>query len=652
MSAQPDRIAVAGYEAPHDGAAWEDMYRRSIEAPEAFWREQARSLDWKVPFTKVRNVEIGADTVSIRWFEDGVLNASVNCLDRHLADRGEQVAILWEGDEPDLCEKITFRELHAAVCRLANGLRSLGIGKGDRVAVYLPMIPEAAIAMLACARIGAIHSVVFAGFSADALAGRIQDCGARLVITANEGLRGGRRIPLKRSVDEALKSCPGVERCIVVGRTGADVGWQEGRDIRYVELVEAMSPECEPEWMGAEDPLFILYTSGSTGRPKGVLHTTGGYLLSCALSHRHVFDLREGDVYWCTADVGWVTGHSYIVYGPLANGTTTLMFEGVPTYPSPSRLWEVCDRHGVTIFYTAPTAIRALMREGDAYVTRTDRSSLRVLGSVGEPINPEAWRWYFQVVGDGRCPVVDTWWQTETGTIMIAPIPGMTPLKPGSATRPFLGVVPVLVDERGQAIEGPGEGLLCLKEAGPGIMRTIHGDPQRFFDTYFRRFPGLYFTGDGCRRDEDGYYWITGRRRRDQCLRAPPRHRGDRKRAGGAYRRRGSRGGWLSSRDEGTGHPCLRHGEGRDRGNRAAAAGAAHVRPPPDRADRPARRHPMGGGVTEDAVRQDHAAHPAPACRRPHRRIGRRVHARRSGRGRGAGPVGRRRKTPAMRRRG
>ncbi|MGI6855973.1 acetate--CoA ligase [Mesorhizobium sp. 1B3] len=511
MNVTPDIITVPGYAPAYNRATYDQIYRRSVEEWEVFWADQAQCLDWRKPFTKIRDIQIGPDTVSIRWFWDGVLNASFNCIDRHLATRGEQVAILWEGDEPGLCERITYKELHAAVCRLANGLRSLGIGKGDRVAIYLPMIPEAAIAMLACARIGAIHSVVFGGFSADALAGRIKDCGARLVITANEGVRGGRKVPLKDNVDDALKSCPSVEKCIVVGRTATDVNWVEGRDVHYLRLVDAMGTECEPEWMSAEDPLFILYTSGSTGKPKGVLHTTGGYLVSCALTHRHVFDYREGDIYWCTADVGWVTGHSYIVYGPLANGATTLMFEGVPTYPTPSRFWEVCDRHGVNILYTAPTAIRALMREGDAYVQRTDRSSLRVLGSVGEPINPEAWRWYFDVVGEKRCPVVDTWWQTETGTIMIAPIPGVTPLKPGSATLPFFGVQPVLVDDAGRVIEGAGEGFLCLKDAGPGIMRTIYGDPDRFVETYFRRFPGLYFTGDGCRRDEDGYYWITGR---------------------------------------------------------------------------------------------------------------------------------------------
>ncbi|WP_146301872.1 acetate--CoA ligase [Nitratireductor mangrovi] len=511
MNTQADRIKVQEYAAPYDLVSYLNEYHRSIAAPDEFWVEQSRLLDWKSPFSKVRNVDFGTQGVTIRWFEDGVLNACVNCVDRHLGQRGNQTAILWESDEPGVTEKITYSELHASVCRLANGLRALGIRKGDCVAIYLPMIPEVAIAMLACARIGAIHSVVFAGFSADALAGRVRDCGARLVITADASVRAGKRIPLKSNVDEALRSCPLVEKCIVVARTSADVDWDAERDVRYVELVDAQSRECEPEWMNAEDPLFVLYTSGSTGTPKGVLHTTAGYLLSCALSHRHVFDLREDDIYWCSADVGWITGHSYIVYGPLANGATTLMFEGVPTYPSPSRFWEICDRHGVTIFYTAPTAIRALMREGDDHVRSTDRSSLRVLGSVGEPINPEAWRWYFEIVGDGRCPVVDTWWQTETGTIMIAPIPGVTPLKPGSATFPLFGVEPVLVNNSGDEIEGAGEGLLCLKQAGPGIMRTIYGDPKRFFKTYFGRIPGLYFTGDGCRRDEDGYYWITGR---------------------------------------------------------------------------------------------------------------------------------------------
>ncbi|WP_438620863.1 acetate--CoA ligase [Neoaquamicrobium sediminum] len=511
MSATLDVVSVPGYVPSFDMDAFTQMYRHSIEEPDAFWAKQALCVDWQVPFTRVRNIDIGPDIVSIKWFADGTLNACHNCVDRHVDARGDQVAILWEGDEPGLAERITYRELHGAVCRLANGLRSLGIGKGDRVAIYLPMIPEAAISMLACARLGAVHSVVFGGFSAEALAGRIRDCGARVVVTANEGVRGGRTIPLKHNMDKALESCPFVEKCIVVGRTASQVDWVEGRDIRYLDLVDTMNAECEPEWMNAEDPLFILYTSGSTGKPKGVLHTTGGYLVACALSHRHVFDYRDGDIFWCTADVGWVTGHSYIVYGPLANGATTVMFEGIPTWPTPSRFWEICDRHGVTIFYTAPTAIRALMREGDEHVMRIDRSSLRILGSVGEPINPEAWRWYFEVVGEGRCPVIDTWWQTETGTIMIAPVPGVTPLKPGSAALPFFGVEPVLVDDAGRVLEGVAEGLLCLRDAGPGIMRTIHGDPARFIETYFRRFPGLYFTGDGCRRDEDGFYWITGR---------------------------------------------------------------------------------------------------------------------------------------------
>ncbi len=494
-----------------DGATYRKWYAQSIDDPQKFWAEHGKHIDWVKPYSKVRDVSYGPDDVHIRWFHDGTLNASYNCLDRHLDKHGNRTAIIWEGDDPADHRKITYRALYEAVCRLANGLKALGVGKGDRVTIYLPMIPEAAIAMLACARIGAIHSVVFGGFSSDSLANRIQDCGSTVVITADEGLRAGRRIPLKSNVDKALKSCPAIEKCIVVKRTGGDIPWDAERDVRYEDLVATQSADCPAEEMGAEDPLFILYTSGSTGKPKGVLHTTGGYLVACAMTHRYVLDYHEGDVYWCTADVGWVTGHSYIVYGPLANGATTVIFEGVPTHPSPSRFWEVCDKHGVTIFYTAPTAIRALMREGDGPVRTTRRASIRLLGSVGEPINPEAWLWYYNVVGEGRCPVVDTWWQTETGAILIAPIPGVTELKPGSATNPFFGVRPVIVDNDGNEITGPGEGNLCLIDGGPGMMRTVFGDPQRFVDTYFRAFPGKYFTGDGCRRDEDGDYWITGR---------------------------------------------------------------------------------------------------------------------------------------------
>ncbi len=487
------------------------MYERSVSDPEGFWAEQAQIVDWIKPFTKVKNTSFAAPDVSIKWFEDGTLNAAANCLDRHVETRGDQVAILWEGDDPNVDRKITYRELHAEVCRFANVLKELGVMKGDRVTIYMPMIPEAAMAMLACARVGAIHSVVFAGFSADALAGRVLDCDSRLVITADEGLRGGRTVPLKANADAALEKCTGEEKLLVVRRTGGDVTMREGRDHWYHELAEGVSADCPAEEMSAEDPLFILYTSGSTGKPKGVLHTTGGYLVYAAMTHKYVFDYHDGDMYWCAADIGWVTGHSYIIYGPLANGATTVMFEGVPNAPTPSRIWQVIDKHQVNICYTAPTAIRALMGAGDDYVTSTSRESLRLLGSVGEPINPEAWEWYYRVVGDSRCPIMDTWWQTETGGIMITPLPGATDLKPGSATRPFFGVKPALVDSDGQPIEGPGAGNLVITDSWPGQMRTVYGDHKRFVETYFSTFPGRYFTGDGCRRDEDGFYWITGR---------------------------------------------------------------------------------------------------------------------------------------------
>jgi acetyl-CoA synthetase len=486
------------------------LYRQSLSDPERFWAEHARRIDWIKPFTRVRNATFEGD-VYIAWYEDGTLNASHNCIDRHLPRRADQTAILWEGDDPGEDRRVSYRELHEAVCRLANVLKGRGVKKGDRVTIYLPMIPEAAIAMLACARIGAIHSVVFGGFSPDSLLGRIQDCRSTVLITADEGRRGGRAIPLKRNADNALRHYPEVRDVIVVRHTGGDIDWVEGRDLWYHELCAVASPDCPPEEMSAEDPLFILYTSGSTGQPKGVLHTTGGYLVYTSMTHDYVFDYREGEVYWCTADVGWVTGHSYIVYGPLANGATTLMFEGVPNYPDPSRFWQVVDKHNVRIFYTAPTAIRALMREGEDHVRRTSRRSLRILGTVGEPINPEAWLWYYDHVGEQRCPVVDTWWQTETGGILITPIPGATPLKPGSATRPFFGVEPVIVDNDGKVVDGPGEGNLCIAEAWPGMMRTVFGDHARFVQTYFSSFPGLYFTGDGARRDEDGFYWLTGR---------------------------------------------------------------------------------------------------------------------------------------------
>ena len=488
-------------------------YRRSIEQPEVFWGEIAKRLDWMRFPNRIKDVSFQLEDFRIRWFDDGELNVSINCLDRHLESRGEKAALIWEGDNPDESEHISYRDLHARVCRLANALRNLGVQKGDRVSIYLPMIPEAAVAMLACARIGAVHSIVFGGFSPDALAGRIADCGSKLVITADEGFRGGKSVPLKTNVDEALgragTAC--VETVIVVRRSGAPVSMQMPRDRWYHTLVQGQPAECAPEPMNAEDPLFILYTSGSTGKPKGVLHTSGGYLLYAAYTHACVFDLREHDVFWCTADVGWVTGHSYVVYGPLANGATSLMFEGVPNYPDIGRFWQVCDKHQVTLFYTAPTAIRALMREGDAPVKRHKRSSLRLLGTVGEPINPEAWEWYYRVVGDSRCPIVDTWWQTETGGILISPLPAATDLKPGSATQPLFGIRPALVDANGTILDGAADGNLVLLDSWPGQMRTVYGDHQRFIDTYFKTYPGMYFRGDGCRRDEDGYYWITGR---------------------------------------------------------------------------------------------------------------------------------------------
>jgi acetyl-CoA synthetase len=498
------------------GSAWVDeagyfrLYEQSLAEPEKFWAEQAKRLHWEKAPTRIKETSFTGD-VSIKWFADGVLNAAYNCLDRHLAQRADQTAIIWEGDSPHEQRHISYGELHAEVCRLGNVLRANGVRKGDRVTIYLPMIPEAAVAMLACARIGAIHSVVFGGFSPDSLANRIQDCGSSIVITADEGLRGGRKVPLKRNCEEALAACPGVKTVITVRRTGGAIPWNERRDVWYHEAMAKAPRDCPPEAMNAEDPLFILYTSGSTGKPKGVLHTTGGYLLFTALTHQYVFDYHDGDVYWCTADVGWVTGHSYIVYGPLANGATTLMFEGVPNYPDASRFWQVIDKHKVNIFYTAPTAIRALMREGDHFVTRCSRASLKLLGTVGEPINPEAWLWYHRVVGGGRVPIVDTWWQTETGGILITPLPGAVALKPGSATRPFFGVKPVIVDGEGRLLEGAAEGNLCIADSWPGQMRTVFGDHKRFVETYFATFKGLYFTGDGARRDEDDYYWITGR---------------------------------------------------------------------------------------------------------------------------------------------
>ncbi|MEC9177254.1 MAG: acetate--CoA ligase [Pseudomonadota bacterium] len=494
-----------------DDAQYQAMYAASLADPEAFWAEHGKRIDWIKLYSPIKDVSYAADDLHIKWYYDGTLNVAANCLDRHLATRGDQTAIIWEGDDPADDKHITYRELHAEVCRLANALKGLGAKKGDRITIYMPMIPEATVAMLACARIGAIHSVVFGGFSPDALAGRIQDCDSSMVITADEGVRGGRPIPLKANTDKALESCPMCQSVVVVKRTGGAVDMTAGRDHWYHDVVPTASADCPPEEMNAEDPLFILYTSGSTGKPKGVMHTSGGYLVYASMTHQYVFDYKDGEIYWCTADVGWVTGHSYIVYGPLANGATTLMFEGVPNYPDSRRFWQVCDKHQVNIFYTAPTAIRALMREGDAPVTATDRSSLRLLGSVGEPINPEAWLWYYNVVGDGRCPIVDTWWQTETGGILITPLPGATALKPGSATRPFFGIQPLIVDGEGGELTGATEGNLCIADSWPGQMRTVYGDHDRFVQTYFATFPGRDFTGDGCRRDADGYYWITGR---------------------------------------------------------------------------------------------------------------------------------------------
>ncbi len=487
-----------------------EMYKRSVDDPEGFWAEQAQQfLSWYKPWDKVLDWDFTKG--HIRWFEGGKLNVSHNCLDRHLATRGDQIAVIWEGDSPNEDKKITYKQLHEDVCKFANALKGLGVKKGDRVCIYMPMIPETAVAMLACTRIGAVHSIVFGGFSPDSLKDRIIDAECNVVVTSDEGLRGGRQVPMKANADKALQSTPSVQKMVVVKRTGGNISWVEGRDVWYHDVMATASADCPPEQMDAEDPLFILYTSGSTGKPKGVLHTTGGYLLHAAATHKYIFDYHDGDIYWCTADVGWVTGHSYIVYGPLANGATTIMFEGIPTFPDAGRFWQVVDKHQVNIFYTAPTAIRSLMREGEGPVKATSRKSLRLLGSVGEPINPEAWEWYYHNVGDSRCPIVDTWWQTETGGILITPLPGATALKPGSATRPFFGVTPALVDAEGQFLEGATDGNLVITRPWPGMMRTVYGDHPRFIETYFSMYKGLYFTGDGARRDEDGYYWITGR---------------------------------------------------------------------------------------------------------------------------------------------
>ncbi len=490
---------------------YQDKYTESIKNNDEFWKKEGKRITWIKPYKKIKDVKYSTKEVKIKWFQDGTLNASANCIDRHLKDKKDKTAIIWVGDDPKDNQKISYKQLHEKVSRAANGLKKLGIKKGDRVTIYLTMIPELAILMLACVRIGAVHSIIFGGFSADSISGRVNDCESEYIITADEGVRGGKTIPLKYTTDEALESCPNVKKCIVVKRTGNYINWDHSRDVWYHDLIKDVSKHCEPEEMNAEDPLFILYTSGSTGKPKGVLHTTGGYMVYASMTHQYIFNYKAKDIYWCTADIGWVTGHSYIIYGPLANGATTIMFEGIPNYPTSSRWWQIIDKYKVNTFYTAPTAIRALMREGDKPVKKTSRKSLKLLGTVGEPINPEAWMWYYKTVGNSKCPIVDTWWQTETGGIMIAPQTGAIDLKPGSATKPFYGIKPVLVDKKGLEIKGPGEGRLCIAQSWPGQMRTVYGDHQRFIDTYFSQFEGKYFTGDGCRRDKDGYYWITGR---------------------------------------------------------------------------------------------------------------------------------------------
>ena len=492
-------------------SSYEKMYEESVSNNEKFWEKHGKRINWIKPYSQIKDVTYSKEKVDIKWFYDGTLNVAYNCIDRHLPKKANDTAIIFEGDDPNVSKNITYQELKDEVCKLANGLKEIGIKKGDRVTIYMPMVPQAVYSMLACARIGAIHSVVFGGFSAESLAGRILDCKSEYVITADQAIRGAKPIPLKQTTNEALTKCPDVKKCVVLKHTGADVEWNENVDVWYHDITENASTECEPEEMGAEDPLFILYTSGSTGKPKGVLHTSGGYIVYASMTHEYIFNYKEGDIYWCTADVGWVTGHSYIVYGPLANGATTVVFEGLPTYPDAGRFWQVCDKHNINIFYTAPTALRALMREGDELVKRSSRKSLRLLGTVGEPINPEAWLWYYKIVGDSKCPIVDTWWQTETGGILISPQPGAIDLKPGSATKPFYGIKPAIVDESGKELKGACKGRLCMSDSWPGQMRTVYGDHQRFIDTYFSTVDGKYFTGDGCRRDKDGYYWITGR---------------------------------------------------------------------------------------------------------------------------------------------
>jgi len=490
---------------------YQQKYSQSIKSNDEFWRKEGKRITWIKPYKKIKDVKYSTKEVKIKWFEDGTLNASANCIDRHLKDKKDKTAIIWVGDDPKDSQKISYKQLHQKVSKAANGLKKLGIKKGDRVTIYLTMIPELAILMLACVRIGAVHSIIFGGFSADSISGRVNDCESEYIITADEGVRGGKTIPLKYTVDEALMSCPNVKKCIVVKRTGNYINWDQNRDVWYHDLIKDVPNHCEPEEMNAEDPLFILYTSGSTGKPKGVLHTTGGYMVYASMTHQYIFNYKPKDIYWCTADIGWVTGHSYIIYGPLANGATTIMFEGIPTYPDSSRWWQIVDKYKVNIFYTAPTAIRALMREGEGPVKKTSRKSLKLLGTVGEPINPEAWEWYYKTVGDSKCPIVDTWWQTETGGILISPQTGAIDLKPGSATKPFYGIKPVIVDKDGNVLKGEAQGRLCIAQSWPGQMRTVYGDHQRFIDTYFSQFDGKYFTGDGCRRDKDGYYWITGR---------------------------------------------------------------------------------------------------------------------------------------------